>query len=73
MGGSTTFCPTTYSLYLHTLLTLTTGCIFTNSGKFNSTVFDDIILFNFIKAHKLLSELICSPPDHLPFQISCDQ
>ena len=36
-------CPSTCPTYRHTLLTLTTGCIFTVLGSSNLTMFDDII------------------------------
>ena len=37
------FCPSTWPMYLHILLTLTTGCIFTILGNSNLTAFDDTI------------------------------
>ena len=43
-GASCSFlCPSTCSIYLCILLTLTTGCIFIVLGSSNSTVFDNMI------------------------------
>ena len=44
-AGCSFLCPSTCPTYLHILLTLTTGCIFTILGSSNSTVFDDMIFF----------------------------
>ena len=42
-AGCSFFCPSTWPTYLHILLTLTTGCIFTALGSSNLTAFDDTI------------------------------
>ena len=41
--GGSFFCPSTCSVYLHTLLTLATECLFTVLGSSNSIVFVEII------------------------------
>ena len=42
-AGCSFLCPSTCSIYLCILLTLTTGCIFIVLGSSNSTVFDNMI------------------------------